>query len=89
MSLEKEGEKRMKRNHGNGGSKSVIVLEDAASSCKRSNDCNVCGSECSDCSDEIEADLDPASWNGRLSMSWQSLDKGRQAGRKKLRDDGW
>ena len=56
------------------GSKSVILSE--RSSTKVSSDCNICSSGCSDCSDEIEADLDPGMWNGRLSVSWQSLDKG-------------
>ena len=57
------------------GSKSVIVSEGVSLS-KVSSGCNVCSSDCSDCSDEIEADLDPGMWNGTLSVSWQSLDKG-------------
>ena len=57
------------------GSESVIGTKYLSPS-KVSRDCNICNSDCSDCSDEIEADLDPSTWNGRLSVSWQSLDKG-------------
>ena len=78
--LRRQGDRNRESDDNEAESRSDSVIDSGNKSMvKVTHDCNACSSDCSDCSDEIEADLDPSTWNGRLSLSWQSLDKGTQA----------